>query len=190
MPDASGAPPAPGRLIFLSGASSSGKTTLARAVQGALPTPFLHVESDLVARMLPGRREAEGPFAYLSVVRPRFYAGFHRCLPALAGAGNDLVVDHLIEYAAWRAELRSLLAGYDVFLVGVHCGLDELERRERARGDRRLGEGREHLEVDRVHALGGYDLEVDTAGRDPEEQAAEVIEAWSARRGSSRLFLA
>ena len=55
----------PGRIIFLNGASSSGKSALAKAMQETLPEPFLHVSSDhLVASgMLPARRDERGPFA-------------------------------------------------------------------------------------------------------------------------------
>jgi chloramphenicol 3-O phosphotransferase len=81
-------------------------------------------------------------------VRPQFFAGFHRRLPAFAAAGNDLIVEHVIESPAWRHDLAVLLANLDVFLVGVHCDLDELDRRERVRGDRRRGEGRTHVQVD------------------------------------------
>jgi len=138
----------PGRIIFLNGASSSGKSTLAKAMQEALPEPFLHVSSDhLVASgMLPARRDPDGPFAWWQQMRPRFFDGFHRCLPALAAAGNDLIVEHITEFRAWREYLATLLDGLDVFLVGVHCELAEIDRRERDRGDRRIGEGRSHAE--------------------------------------------
>ena len=153
-----------GRIILLNGASSSGKSTLARQVQAGLDAPFLHLSSDQLVDggALPRRREAAGPFNWIDAMRPRFFDGFHRCIPAMAAAGNDLIVDHIIEYAAWRAQLSELLAGLDVFLVGVHCDVGELERRERARGDRRTGEGREHLSENRIHELGPYDYELDT----------------------------
>jgi chloramphenicol 3-O phosphotransferase len=170
-----------GRVILLHGASSSGKSTLARAVQAQLDEPFLHVSSDQMVGMLPTRRDADGPFAWWTGMRPPFFHGFHRCIPALAAAGNDLVVEHVIEFAAWRAELTALLRGLDVFLVGVHCDVDEIDRRERERGDRRIGEGREHVEHDGIHTFGPYDLDVDTTGRAPDELAAEVIAAWHRR---------
>ncbi|MCT9934911.1 chloramphenicol phosphotransferase CPT family protein [Planotetraspora sp. A-T 1434] len=68
------------------GASSSGKSTLAKALQRALEEPFLHVSSDqfVSAGMLPDRREDSGPFSWWNQMRPRFFAGFRRCLPALA----------------------------------------------------------------------------------------------------------
>ena len=63
----------PGRIIFLNGASSSGKSTLAKALQAALAEPFLHVSSDhLVASgMLPARRDPQGPFAWWEQMRGR-----------------------------------------------------------------------------------------------------------------------
>jgi chloramphenicol 3-O phosphotransferase len=173
----------PGCIIFLNGASSSGKSTLARALQEALAEPFLHVSSDhLVATgMLPARRDPNGPFAWWEQMRPRFFAGFHRCLPALASAGNDLIVEHIIEFRAWRTDLARLLLGLDVFLIGVHCDLAEIDRRERARGDRRIGEGRAHVETNLIHALGPYDLDIDTTHGITTGLTETVLAAWQAR---------
>jgi chloramphenicol 3-O phosphotransferase len=176
-------PRGPGRVIFLNGASSSGKSTLAKALQRALEEPFLYVSSDqfVSAGMLPDRREDSGPFNWWNQMRPRFFAGFHRCLPALAEAGNDLIVEHVIEFPTWRDELAQLLAHLDVFLVGVHCDLDELDRRERARGDRRIGEGRGHVEEDLIHTFGPYDVEVDTTAGVSATLAESVLKAWHER---------
>ncbi|MEX5707912.1 hypothetical protein AB1484_06240 [Parafrankia sp. FMc6] len=105
----------------------------------------------------------------------------------LAAAGNDMVVEHVIEFPDWRRELAQLLEGLDVFLVGVHCELAELERRERLRGDRRVGEGRSHLEVDLIHAFGPYDLDVDTTGGVDPTLVEAVLTSWRARSGPSAL---
>jgi chloramphenicol 3-O phosphotransferase len=178
---ASGSARGGARIIVLNGASSAGKSTLASAIQTALDEPFLLCSSDILALGLPERREPDGPFAWWGNVRPRFFAGFHGCIAALASAGNDLIVEHIIEFSEWRAELAQLLLPFDVFLVGVHCSMEELERRERERGDRRIGEGREHVEKDRIHDFGPYDCEVDTTDRNPAEVADEVIRRWRER---------
>jgi chloramphenicol 3-O phosphotransferase len=171
-----------GRVILLNGASSSGKSTLAKALQGALPQPFLHVSSDQLvqAGMLP-HRSSDGAFDWWHQIRPRFFAGFHRCLPAFAEAGNDLIVDHVIEFRSWRAELARLLAGLDVFLIGVHCDPEELDRRERSRGDRRVGEGRAHLTLDQIHTFGPYDLDIDTTAGVTPDLVQDIIDAWHRR---------
>ena len=173
----------PGRIIFLNGASSSGKSTLATALQERLDEPFLHVSSDHLAAggVLPRRRDRDGPFDWWHQMRPRFFAGFHRCIPALAYPGNDLIVDHIIEFATWRRDLAALLRGLDVYLIGVHCDLDEIDRRERERGDRRVGEGRTHVTVDGIHTFGPYDLDVDTTRGVSAELVDAVLDAWRHR---------
>ena len=114
-------------------------------------------------------------------MRPRFFAGFHRCLPALAAAGNDLIVERIIEFPAWRTDLAQLLEGLDVYLIGVHCDLAEIDRRERASGDRRIGEGRTHVETDLIHTFGPYDLDIDTTGGVTPALIEHVLAAWRAR---------
>lgn len=98
-----------GKLIFLNGASSSGKSTLARALQRCLDEPFWHVSSDqfVAAELLPQRRGEGDEFAW-STMRPRFFTAFHRCLPAIASAENNIIVEHVIEFESWMWELVDL----------------------------------------------------------------------------------
>ena len=64
------------------------------------------------------------------------------------------------------------------FVVGVHCPLSELERRERNRGDRGPGEARADFHI--VHSFIEYDLEVDST-QPSEAIAAAVVDAWNTR---------
>jgi len=172
--------PSPGKIILLNGASSSGKSTLAAALQAELDEPFWHYSIDhlLAAKVLPRARIDAGDFHWKSL-RPQFFAGFHATLPALAAAGNNLLVEHIVETADWMSRLLGLLKPHDVFFVGLHCPLEELERRERARGDRRAGEARADFEI--THSFCLYDLEIRST--DPTEVNAEkTIAAWKARR--------
>jgi chloramphenicol 3-O phosphotransferase len=172
-----------GKIIFVNGASSSGKSTLSRALQAKLEDPFWHFSIDHLreARVLPMQRIKSGDFLW-SAMRPAFFEGFHRCLPALAGAGNNLIVEHIVETEAWMHRLVQLLEPFDVFFVGVHCSLSELERREIERGDRRIGEARQDYVV--THTFGIYDIEVDST--DPlERNVATVISAWKTRKRPS-----
>ena len=172
-----------GRIIFLNGASSSGKSTLARGLQASLPESFWHFSIDHLnaADVLPKARIKSGEFEWQGL-RPSFFDGFHRCLAQIAAAGNNLIVDHIVETEAWMRQLLGLLGSLDVFFVGVHCPLQELERRERERGNRRIGEARADYQV--VHTFGNYDFEVDsTLPLDANVDA--VIAAWTKRQGPS-----
>lgn len=146
----------PGRVIFLNGTSSAGKSALVKALREALPDPFCYYASDQLADagFRTTRHEARR-----TGERARFFDGFHRSIAAFADAGNDLIVEHIVEEQSWSAQLNELLAHLDVFWIGVHAPVEELERRERRRGDRRAGEARFHL---KTHGYCRYDLEVDT----------------------------
>jgi hypothetical protein len=54
-----------------------------------ISAPAGSILSDLLTGMLPLRREHGGPFDWWHQMRPRFFAYFQHCLPALAAAGND-----------------------------------------------------------------------------------------------------
>ena len=167
-------------IILLNGESSAGKSTLAQAVQVQLETPFLRFSPDLLlfgSGVLPARRDFDGPFSWAAMRGPLF-EGYFRCLAALAGAGNDVVADLVIERKDQLRRLVSLLLPYDVFFVGVRCPLPELERRERLRGDRKIGDARQDHAT--VHSFSAYDAEVDST-LPPEHNAATLAEAWRVR---------
>jgi chloramphenicol 3-O phosphotransferase len=168
-----------GKIILVNGASSSGKSMLCRALQARLDESFWHYSIDHLreAGVLPWERIWSGEFAWPDL-RPAFFEGFHRSLPALAGGGNNLLVEHIVETGAWMRRLVQLLRPFDVFFVGVHCPLPELERRERERGDRPIGDARRDFYA--AHTFGIYDLEID--GTEPLERNVDtVIAAWKTR---------
>ena len=166
-------------IILLNGASSSGKSSIARELQSQLPTPFLHLSIDHLrdSGVLPLERFRSGEFTWADT-REVFFIGFERAVAAMAGAGNDLIVDHIIETPEWMRRLESVLGGLDVFFVGVHCPLEELERREAARGDRPLGDARRDFSA--VHEHCTYDFEAD-ATRSPQLNASNIIAAIRSR---------
>lgn len=185
-----------GRIILLNGASSSGKSTLARRLQAALPTPFLLLSSDMLAEngCLPPQRDlistdTDNVWSWQGRMRPKFFAGFHRTIAGFARAGNDVIVDHIVEYETWWDELVVMLEELDVWLLGVRCEVEEVERREKSRGDRKLGEGRCHLEVNRVHdivrVIGEYDCEVNTTYGVDDMMVEDIIRQWNGRNPKS-----
>lgn len=161
-----------GRLILVHGASSAGKSTLCRAAQESLPTPFLYHSPDLYFRdaLPPGWPD----------LRAGFFAAFHRTYRVFSEQGVDVISDYIIETPEAFAELTSELQGIDVFWVGLHTPVDILEQRERARGDRRVGDARRDLET--VHSFREYHLDLDGT-RPPDVNARLLVEAWQRRDG-------
>jgi chloramphenicol 3-O phosphotransferase len=164
-------------VIFLNGASSAGKTSIATVLQHLLDQPSLHVTFDSFIEMLPAY-ELFAPARFHDAFA-RTVSGFHRSLPALATTGLPLIVDHVLQEPEWLQECVVALSQVSVWFVGVRCPLAELERREQARADRMPGMARHHFP--RVHQHELYDVEVDTSQLTPEACARRVHEALHGR---------
>ncbi len=162
-----------GRILLLNGTSSAGKSTLAAALRSKLEPQFCYYASDQLADA--GFRPLAPEVRYAG--RDLFFQGFHRSIAAFAGVGLDLLVEHIVEEQLWADDLHNLLAPFDTFWVGVHAPLAELQRRERLRGDRDIGEAAYHL---RTHLFCKYDFEVNST-RPLDENVEGIVQAWTSR---------
>jgi chloramphenicol 3-O phosphotransferase len=144
-------------IIFLNGTSSAGKSTISKELQAVMNIPLWHFASDQLveAGMLPKRENDGGPFDW-RFDRPKFFDAFHACIRSIADAGNNIIVDHVIESQKWFEYLASSLIKHDVFFVGIHCPMEVFRKREEKRGDRYIGEAEYHLR--HVHSYGKYDF--------------------------------
>jgi chloramphenicol 3-O phosphotransferase len=174
-----------GKIIIINGPSSSGKSTLALALQQKLDTPFIRFSFDLFLdhKSLPIEQIRNQQFSW-ELMRPAVFTGLHQCLPALASAGNNVVFDHIIETKDWLHNLISCVADFDVFFVGLHCSLPELERREMLRGNRRHGEALADFQT--VHTITAYDLELNSE-HPLDENTNVLIKSWKERQRPSAL---
>ena len=182
-----------GRIIVLNGTSSSGKSTLVRALQDQLPDPWIEIGIDRFVFALPKRYldqplwsevfryvradgRSDGPFTIeTGPLGERLVGGMHRTAAALAEGGLDLIVDHVMLEDRWLDEIAALWARFRVLYVGVRCPLAVIVERERTRRDRTIGQAAAQFAV--VHRRGGYDLELDTSILSPEEAARVIIGA-------------
>lgn len=170
----------PGTILLLNGASSSGKTSIVRALQMELPDAYLDAGLDRFLWMLPGRYlqrplwdDVLGLATEAGETGHRLVLGMHRAIAALSRAGNGVVADHVLVEPTWVIDCAAMLADLPAWLIGVRCPLPVLVERERRRGDRTLGQAAGQHE--RVHAHEIYDFEVDTSLMSPEECADAII---------------
>jgi chloramphenicol 3-O phosphotransferase len=168
-------------IIFLNGTSSSGKTSLLKALQNQLQEPYLDMGIDRFIWMLPKRYldrplwdDVLGKAHHSGPVGLTLFSGMHHAIAAAASRGNNIVADHVFVEKVWVDECADLFADINAYLIGVHCPLEILEQRERDRKDRTLGQARAQYEA--IHKYTKYDLEVDTSLFTPEQCAQQVIE--------------
>ncbi len=161
-----------GRIVLLNGASSSGKTCIARQLLMLLDPPHFHMAVDAFGAMRASQKTRDLAPGDLAEVLQKTRAGFHRAVAGMAFAGNNIVMDHVLS-EPWRLDdCLVVLAPYDVTLVAVHCSLAELECREKRRSDRSIGIAAAQYEL--VHAHEDYDVEVDTEASSPARCAQQI----------------
>ena len=169
------------QVIVLNGASSSGKSTIAKALQDLLPDLWLTFGVDAFIDALPGR--GDSPRADITYrpngaveTGPQFRAreGAWRVgLAAMARGGAPLILDEVfLSGGATQTTMRATLQGLHVLWVGVHCDLAVAAAREAQRRDRIPGMAR--TQAKQVHTDMSYDIEVDTTDMSP-EACARVI---------------
>jgi chloramphenicol 3-O phosphotransferase len=178
------------RIVLLNGVGSSGKSSIAKALQAITADPFLHVQMDTFLEMLPEQyqdhpdgltfatvREHGTPSVVITTgpVADRAFRGMRHAIAAMAAQGNNLIVDDVL-LGEGKAEYARLLSAFKVFLVGVFSPLAVLEARERQRGDRLIGLAR--WQFDRVHKDMTYDLEIDTSSASPMECAGLIKQTF------------
>ena len=179
------------RVIILNGVGSVGKSATARALQAIAAAPFLHVAMDAFFDMVPKHLighpdgvvfetgvEDDTPCVALrsGEVMDRAMRGMRHAIAAMAGQGNNLIVDDVMLGGGEAHDYRALLAAFDVRFVGLFAPLDVLEARERARGDRLIGLAR--WQIERVHVGVTYDLEIDTTAHSPQACAQKIKETF------------
>ncbi|MFG1817057.1 chloramphenicol phosphotransferase CPT family protein [Kribbella sp. NPDC049174] len=158
-----------GRVILLNGTSSSGKSSIATELLDMLDGAWFHLAIDGFHRVRSRRDWSEDEFL---PIFQRTVLGFHRAVAGMVAAGNDVVMDYVLG-ERWRlADCLSVFENHQVLFVGVRCSLPELQRRERARGNRTMG--RAEVQFPLVHQHGVYDVEVDTEHHTPDECAATI----------------
>lgn len=166
-----------GRVIFLNGTSSSGKTTLAKALQEQLAQPYMYVSVDDFFNMYPEKYlnpTTQDEAIALARLVPAVVSGLHRSVASLAQSGNNILVDHVLQENGWLKECVENWTGLEVIFVGIKCPLEIAEQREKERADRDIGTAR--YQYERVHAHGLYDIEVDTSTLTVDECVSRIME--------------
>lgn len=174
------------KIILLNGVGSAGKSSIAKAQQTITAEPFLHVQMDAFIEMLPEALQDHADGLSYEAIRQdgkpsvvirtgptaaRTLRGMRHAIAAMAGQGNNLIVDDVLCNGE-MPEYLVLLAAFDLRLVGVFAPLEVIEAREVQRADRLPGLAR--WQYGRVHKGIRYDLEVDTSLLTPLECARRI----------------
>lgn len=166
--------PRSGRVILLNGASSAGKSTLARNLQLLLKEAAMIFSMDDYLAMSRGKHETA-----LDAVRESglpFIESFHAAIAEAARKGALVIVDHVIgESRHWIQDLLNRLDGIPRILVRVECRQDVLLERERRRTDRTPAPAHAQRQHAGIHRHFPHDFSIDTSADTPRKCAMRLI---------------
>lgn len=171
------------KVILLNGASSSGKSSIAKHLQDILEAPFFHINVDLVLDITPSRLKLVDPLLenealegfywttydngkekYLEsktgITGQKLVRAVYLFIKTLIDSEINLIIDDVFFSQERIKTYLELINHNDVYLIGVKCNLQQLEYRENLRSDRRIGEARGQYHL--VHENINYDFTVDT----------------------------
>ena len=196
-----------GKIIFLNGTSSAGKTTLSHSLQEILPEAYLHIALDQFRDGLPDKyrglnsnpgttghlglnvvpvTERDKPFTSIEFgeVGETMLKGMRRAMAAMVNEGNNIIIDDILLKREFLLDYLEVFAPFDVTFVGVRCPLDVINAREQSRPGRFPGTAWGHYV--QCHEHGEYDVEVDTSTLPPKE-CARIVASYQETR-SPRAF--
>lgn len=164
-----------GKIIILNGVSSSGKTTLAKTIQDRSPIPLYRLDIDDFILMSPDKFNdyENGDFS----VQYAFASKFFNVVKLYSDLGFDLIVPYMFfKNSDILHDFRALLNDYPVLVVNMSCPVEELQRRENVRENRKVGSAEAQLKLLET----GFDgsLTIDNFVNTNDECADKIIELF------------
>lgn len=162
-----------GRIIFLNGVTSAGKTSIVEALQERDDIFFYVVANDLFQEMVGEKYLREDYWKYLGEVIIMMY----HTAKLYSDMGKNVLIDGILveraEIAPHYRQLTEILKDNPLDIVEVYCPLDICRKRNVMRGDRYEDQSEEQ------HALMAkniaYALRVDTSLYSAAECADRIV---------------
>lgn len=164
---------AKGRILYLNGVTSSGKTSIVEALQDREDCYFYVVANDLFEQMIGERFLRENYWQHLSRVILLMY----HTAKLFSDMGHDVLIDGILverpEIAPHYRQLLEILKDNPLSIVEVACPLEICRARNLARGDRYETQSEEQAAIMARDIR--YAMTVHTDKNSPEECAEAIV---------------
>lgn len=162
-----------GRIVFLNGVTSAGKTSIVEALQARDDVFFYVVANDLFQEMVGEKYLRENYWKYLGEVIIMMY----HTAKLYSDMGKNVLVDGILverdEISPHYQRLLEILRDNPFDVVEVYCPLDICRKRNIIRGDRYESQSDEQYALLAKNIK--YRLRVDTSLYSPSECADIII---------------
>ena len=165
-----------GKIIFLNGVTSSGKTSIVDALQERRDVFFYVVANDLFQEMVGEQYLQEDYWKYLSEVIIMMY----HTAKLYSDMGKNVLIDGILvereEIKPHYKQLMEIMKDSPLEIVEVYCPLDVCKQRNIERGDRYESQSEEQAAL--MSKDIAYSLRVDTNACSPEECAEQIVRKY------------
>ena len=162
-----------GRIIFLNGVTSSGKTSIVDALQARRAVFFYVVANDLFQEMIGEEYLRENYWKYLGEVIIMMY----HTAKLFSDMGKNVIIDSILVeregVAPHYDRMKEILRDNPLDIVEIYCPLDICRQRNIDRGDRYETQSAEQAELMAKDIR--YSMRVDTSRLSPEECAEAIL---------------
>ena len=162
-----------GKIIFLNGVTSSGKTSIVEALQERRDQFFYVVANDLFQEMVGEQYLEEDYWKYLSEVIIMMY----HTAKLYSDLGKNVLIDGILverdEIKPHYEKLMEIMKDSPLSIVEVYCPLDICRQRNIERGDRFESQSDEQAELMSKDIK--YAMRVDTSKNTPAECAEQIV---------------
>jgi chloramphenicol 3-O phosphotransferase len=168
------------KVIFLNGISSSGKTSIVKAIQHISSIPFLHFGVDALIDMMPNNWLSFNNLTKDGCWFEQYENEFGRAVSCNAGsygkqvfdlgikfistildANLNLIIDEVVWDQKQMDQYHTILSIYKVVFVKIYCSRQSAQEREILRRNREIGLANDQF--DRINSIKyNYDLEINT----------------------------
>lgn len=163
-----------GRIIFLNGVTSAGKTSIVESLQNQEDIFFYVVANDLFEEMIGENYLHKNYWKYLSEIIIMMY----HTAKLFSDMGKNVLIDGILvereEIRPHYHQLLEILKNNPLDIVEVYCPLDICRQRNIIRGDRYETQSQEQYALMAENIK--YSTKVDTSIYSPEECAKKIIQ--------------
>ena len=182
-----------GKVIFLNGLTSSGKTSISRLIQEINENYFYYLSDDTFYSFYWDMfHDKYDDYIINSGLVDKYEAeakGFmYQFAKLIATQGMNVIIDSVLmetngfidkfKKSNYQILLESL-SGIELFMVEIFCPLDECRRRNIERKDRRENQSHEQSEI--INKTVNYNFRIDTSIHNSSECAQKILEEFYSR---------
>lgn len=162
-----------GRIIYLNGVTSSGKTSIVEALQARRDVFFYVVANDLFQKMIGEEYLQEDYWKYLGEVIIMMY----HTAKLFSDMGKNVIIDSILVeregIAPHYERMKEILQDNPLDIVEVYCPPEICRQRNIDRGDRYESQSDEQAELMSKDIR--YSMRVDTSLLSPAECADKIL---------------